>query len=627
MELVSRSRHLSRLLMQCADKQNVLGGRIIHAHIVKNDFQSDIFLRNSVVNMYAKCGRLEEAKFEFSGIKERDVVSWNCLINGFCQHGRGFEVLGFFHSMRREGLHPNPFTFAGVITSAANATAACEGRQVHCLVLKSEPEYMEDGQLVHTIAIKTGLESHVSVGNALVTMYSKCGNLDDAIRVFGGSNDRNAITWSAMITGFAQGGSNSEALKLFSKMHFSGIKPSEFTLVGVLNACSNMAALEHGKQIHDYMLKLGFASQVYVRSALIDMYAKCGSVNDARKEFDQLKEPDIVLWTSMISGYVQNAEGEEALNLYGRMEAENIRPNELTLSSVIKACSLLAALEQGKQMHARTMKYGLGLQVPIGSALSSMYAKCGDLEEGILVFRRIAERDVVSWNAMISGLSQNGRGKEALQLFEEMHLEGTKPDEITFVNLLSTCSHIGMVDKGWHYFKSMRKDHGIVPRVEHYACMVDILSRAGQLEEAKSFIESVPVEHGMALWRILLGASRSHGNLIIGAYAGERLMELGSQESSAYVLLSNIYASAGRWEDVERVRSMMRYRGVNKEPGCSWIEIKNQVHVFVVRDQLHPQIKEVYAVVRSLSKQMRDEGYRPNTNLLLYGFEHQMEDD
>nr|GEX61576.1 hypothetical protein [Tanacetum cinerariifolium] len=337
-------------------------------------------------------------------------------------------------------------------------------------------EFVGVGRSIHCLGFKYGLLGHVSVGNAIVTMYSKCGSLDEAVKAFEFSTSKNAITWSAMITGYAQGGDCRKALELFSKMHANGLVASEFTLVGVINACSD--------------------------------------------------------------GYVQNGENESAMDLFCRMQTEGIPPNELTMASVLKACSSLAALEQGKQVHATTIKHGFGLEVPIGSALSTMYAKCGSLKDGGLVFTRMPSRDVVSWNSMISGLSQNGQGIEALELFKKMQIEGTKPDYVTFVNVLTACSHMGMVKE-------------------------------------------------------------------------EKLMELGSQESSAYVLLSVVYKALGRPKDVERVRHMMNLRGVIKEPGCSWIELKSHFHVFVVGDQLHPQIKEIRMEVHRLSKLMKDEGYHP----------------
>lgn len=702
--LPSQYRSLFTTLIQYSRQKDLQKGKALHAQIIKTGPNSCVHIANSLVNFYAKCGDLPKAKLVFEAIPDKDVVSWNSLINGYSQQGQNgsSHVMELFQRMRAENAFPNAHTFAGVFTAASYASPdVFGGRQAHALAIKADsfydvfvgssllnmyckaslvldarkvfdrmlernsvswatmisgyavqrlagdalalfglmrrrnevkeevnefvltgvlsalvlPEFVGTGKQIHCLAVKIGLISFVSVENALVTMYAKCGSLDDALRTFKTSGDKNSITWSAMITGFAQSGDSQKALDLFSHMHFSGVMPSEFTFVGVINACSDIGALEEGKQVHSYSLKLGFEFQIYIMTALVDMYAKCGNVSDARKGFDYLREPDIVLWTSMIGGYVQNGENEASLTLYCRMQREGMMPNELTMASVLKACSSLSAFEQGRQIHARTIKYGFSLEVPIGSALSTMYAKCGNLEDGNLVFRRMPMRDTVSWNAMISGLSQNGRGTEALELFEEMRLEGAKPDYITFVNVLSACSHMGLVERGWIYFNMMSNEFGIGPRVDHYACMVDVLSRAGKLDEAKEFIESATIDHGMCLWRILLSACRNYHNYELGAYAGEKLMELGSQESSAYVLLSSIYTALGRSKDVERVRSLMKLRGVSKEPGCSWIELKSQVHVFVVGDEMHPQIENIRHVIRRLIKHMKDKDYQPSSTI------------
>lgn len=702
--LPSQYRSLFTTLIQYSRQKDLQKGKALHAQIIKTGPNSCVHIANSLVNFYAKCGDLPKAKLIFEAIPDKDVVSWNSLINGYSQQGQNgsSHVMELFQRMRVENAFPNAHTFAGVFTAASYASPdVFGGRQAHALAIKADsfydvfvgssllnmyckaslvldarkvfdrmlernsvswatmisgyavqrlagdalalfglmrrrnevkeevnefvltgvlsalvlPEFVGTGKQIHCLAVKIGLISFVSVENALVTMYAKCGSLDDALRTFKTSGDKNSITWSAMITGFAQSGDSQKALDLFSHMHFSGVMPSEFTFVGVINACSDIGALEEGKQVHSYSLKLGFEFQIYIMTALVDMYAKCGNVSDARKGFDYLREPDIVLWTSMIGGYVQNGENEASLTLYCRMQREGMMPNELTMASVLKACSSLSAFEQGRQIHVRTIKYGFSLEVPIGSALSTMYAKCGNLEDGNLVFRRMPMRDTVSWNAMISGLSQNGRGTEALELFEEMRLEGAKPDYITFVNVLSACSHMGLVERGWIYFNMMSNEFGIGPRVDHYACMVDVLSRAGKLDEAKEFIESATIDHGMCLWRILLSACRNYHNYELGAYAGEKLMELGSQESSAYVLLSSVYTALGRSKDVERVRSLMKLRGVSKEPGCSWIELKSQVHVFVVGDEMHPQIENIRHEIRRLIKHMKDKDYQPSSTI------------
>ncbi|CAN1315327.1 Pentatricopeptide repeat-containing protein At2g33680 [Linum perenne] len=474
------------------------------------------------------------------------------------------------------------------------------------------------GKSVHAQIVKNGDAAYscVYTANSLVNLYAKCGHLAKAKLLFDRIPHKDVVSWNSLINGYAQSGDSQKALELFSTMHFAGVYPSEYTVVGVLNSCSDVAAVEEGKQVHSYLLKLGFETQMFILTALVDMYAKCGHVRDARRGFDVLSDPDIVLWTSMIAGYVQNGENEDGLSLYDQMRMQGVLPNELTMASLLKACSSLAALEQGKQIHGCIVKYGFTLEMPIGSTLSTMYAKCGSLDDANIAFRRMPERDILSWNAMISGLSHNGQGEEALQLFQDMRLEeGTKPDHITFVNILSACSHMGMIDKAWTYFNMMFDEFGIAPTIEHYACMVDVLSRAGQLKEAKDFIDSVPIDHGICLWRILLSACRNYRNYELGAYAGEKLMELGSRESSAYVLLSSIYIALRRPKEVERIRSLMRSRGANKDPGCSWIELKSLVHVFVVGDQRHPQIDEICGEIRRLFKQMKDEGYHPAPDL------------
>nr|KYP71546.1 Pentatricopeptide repeat-containing protein At2g33680 family [Cajanus cajan] len=559
---------------------HTFAGLQAHAVSVKTACSHDVFAASSLLNMYCKTGLVSEARHLFDELPERNAVSWATMISGYASRELANEALELFELMRREEEGENEFVLTSVLSALTSHVFVDTGRQVHSL------------------AMKNGLVCIVSVGNALVTMYAKCGSLEDALRTFELSGNRNSITWSAMVTGFARSGDADKALKLFYDMHHSRVFLTEFALVGVINACSDVCAIVEGRQMHGYSLKLGYELQLYVLSALVDMYAKCGSIGDARKNFEFIQQRDVVLWTSIITGYVQNGDYEGALNLYGKMQMGGVIPNDLTMASVLKACSSLAALDQGKQMHGRIIKYGFSLEVPVGSALSAMYAKCGSLDDGYRIFWRMPARDVISWNAMISGLSQNGRGNEALELFEEMCSEGTKPDSVTFVNLLSACSHM------------MLDEFNVAPTVEHYACMVDILSRAGKLNEAKDFIESATVDHGLCLWRILLGACRNHRNYHLGAYAGEKLMELGSPESSAYVL-SSIYTALGKWEDVERVRGMMKARGVTKEPGCSWIELKSLTHVFVVGDNMHPQIDEIRLELKLLTNLMKDEGYQP----------------
>ena len=554
----------------------------------------NVFVSTALLNMYCKLGITSNARRVFDEMPHRNAVSWTAMVSGYAVGKCSEEAFEIFRLMLQEcPSEKNEFVTTALLSAVSVPSGLLMGVQVHGLV------------------VKDGLVGLVSVENSLVTLYAKAECMEAALQVFGSSKERNSITWSAMITGYAQNGEADSAARMFLQMHAAGFSPTEFTLVGVLNACSDMGALSVGKQAHGLMVKLGFEMQVYVKSALVDMYAKCGCIGDAKGGFQQLYDvDDVVLWTAMIAGHVQNGELEEALVLYAKMNKEGIMPSNLTITSVLRACACLAALDPGKQMHAQIMKCGFGLGGSVGSALSTMYSKCGNLEDGMAVFRSMPDRDVIAWNSIISGFSQNGCGNGALDLFEEMKLEGTAPDHITFINVFCACSHMGLVDRGWFYFRAMTKDYGLIPRLDHYACMVDILSRAGQLKEANDFIESITVDHGTCLWRIVLGACRSLRDFDVGAYAGEKLMQLGTEDSSAYILLSNIYASQRKWNDVERVRRLMRLRGVSKDLGCSWVELNSRVHVFVVGEQQHPEVANINAELIRLAKHMKDEGYR-----------------
>eukprot|EP01018_Ginkgo_biloba_P019392 Gb_22814 [translate_table: standard] len=604
------------VLSACANLVVVKQGKQVHTHIIKTGFESHVFVGNSLVDMYAKCGRLEDAHNLFDKIPKQDVVSWNVLIAGYVQNGQGGETLKFVSQMHEVGLNLNHFTFVSVLKACAGVAAQEQGKQVH------------------THVIKTGFESDAFVGSALVDMYAKCGDIEDALQVFYTIPKRDVVTYNAMIAGFFQSvdveaspNYVEKALKIFCQMQEEGMKPNHFTFSSLLRACTTLTALEHGKQIHVHIIRNKLESDEFVGSALVDMYAKCGAIEHARKWFDKMSKRDIVSWTAMIAGYVQNGHSEEALKVFCQLLRAYIKPDKFTLTSVFSASANIAALEQGKQIHAHTIKTGLESNVVVGNALVVMYAKCGNIDDASTTFDKMPKRDMVSWTALISGCAQHGRGKEALQLFRHMQQEGMKPNHITFVGVLSACSHVGLVDEGRSYFDSMSKDHGIAPRAEHCACIVDLLGRAGRLDEAEHFINEMRVESDAVVWRALLGASRIHGNIDIGKRAAQHVLELEPQASATYVLLSNIYASVGRWDDVTKVRNMMKCRGVKKEPGLSWIEISNKVHCFVVGDKSHPRTKDIYEKLERLKEQMKEVGYVPDTNFVLHDVEQEQKEN
>ncbi|XP_059077801.1 pentatricopeptide repeat-containing protein At4g14050, mitochondrial-like [Cryptomeria japonica] len=508
------------------------------------------------------------------------------------------------------------------------------------------------GKIAHAYIIKTGFQQEVFVGNNLINLYAKCGMLKDARKVFDKMSKRGVISWTALMTAYAQSGHGCEALEIFMQMQVDGLKPDNYTLATAVNACSSLAALERGKQVHGHFIAGGFELDDVAKSALMDMYAKCGCLEDARQMFDniternpvswngmvlgyaqngrlddawklfcQMPKPDTLTWTVIIVGYVQIGDGVRAVELFHQMLNEGVKSDHFTLSSILGACAGLAVLEQGRQFHAYATGTGFESSVFVGNALVDMYSKCGAMEDALHLFNRMLIRDIVSWTTMIVGCAEHGQGKEALQLYKQMLSAGLTPNNITFVGLLYACSHAGLVEEGFRYFNSMTQDYDISPTLEHYTCVLDLLGRAGFLNEAEEFVSNMPVKPDATIWRALLGACRIHGNTDKAQRTAERLIELKLEDSSTYVLLSNTYAAAGRWEDVAKVRKLMIGRELKKQPGCSWIEVRHKTHVFFVGEISHPQKVEIHAMLEWLFAQMKAVGYYPNTNLVLHNVE------
>jgi pentatricopeptide repeat protein len=406
-------------------------------------------------------------------------------------------------------------------------------------------------------------------------------------------------------------------------MQKAGVMPNSVTFVCVLSASAGLAILEAGKQVHALILIVGLVLNAFVSSALLDMYTKCkcledaqkvfdrmlernvvswntmidgyakyGDISKARKLFDEMPERSVASWTAMMAGYAQLEHADEAFELFRRLQYGCIKPDQFTYACVLSICASLVVLEQGKQVHARSIRSGFEPYVSVGNGLLTMYSKCGSIEDAHKMFRRMPEHTLVSWTAMISGCAMHGLADDALQLFGQMQQAGVKPDTIAFLGILSACSHAGLLNLGCYYFDSMSREHGLIPRTDHYACMIDLFGRAGQLDVAKNIINSMPFEPDARIWAALLGACRINDNAELGIHAAKHLFELEPQNCATYILLSNIYAAAGSWDDVAKVRRMMKEKGIKKMPGWSWIEVKNKVHTFLVGDRSHPQMEQ-----------------------------------
>ena len=593
------------VLKACGNPSALQWGKEVHACVRHAGLESDVRVGSALVHMYAKCGSIDDARLAFDKMEERDVVTWTVMIGGLAEHGCGHEAYELFLQMKREGLKPNAITYMSILNACASAGAL---------------EWVKE---VHRHAREAGFESDVRVGNALVHMYAKCGSIDDARLAFDKMEERDVVTWNVMIGGLAEHGCGHEAYDLFLQMKREGFKPNAITYISILNACASAGALEWVKEVHRHAHEAGFESDVRVGSALVHMYAKCGSIDDARLAFDKMEERDVVTWNVMIGGLAEHGCGHEAYELFLQMKREGLKPDAFTYASILNACASAGDLEWVKEVHRHAREAGFESDVRVGNALVHMYAKCGSIADARLTFDKMEERDVVTWNVMIGGLAQHGCGHEALEVFRSMIADGVKPNEISFVAVLSACSHSGLVDEGRRLFLAMTQDYGIEPTVVLCNCMVDVVGRAGHLEEAKLFIDKMPVEPNEATWGALLGACRTYGNVDLGKLAANELLKLEPKDASAYVLLSNIYAAAGKCEEVLWVRTMMQERGIRKEPGRSWIEVDNKVHDFVVGDTSHSEAKEIYAELRRLSETIKANGYIPDTRLVLRNIEEE----
>nr|XP_043613665.1 pentatricopeptide repeat-containing protein At2g27610 [Erigeron canadensis] len=590
-----------------ADSGAVVKGMQVHTMVVKFGFELTTYVCNSLISMYSKSGMIEYAKLVFDGMEIRDAVSWNGMIAGLVTNGHDLVALDLFHKMRLSGVKLTEAIFVTILKVCANIKEIVFTKQLHSVVSKN------------------GMESYPNLKTALIVSYTKSSEMDDTLKLFSRmSGVNNVVTWTAMIGGYIQNGSIDKAVKLFFQMCREGVRPNEFTYSTILAAHPMVSPL----QIHAQAIKTNYDSSASVGTALLDAYMKMGNNIDAVKVFECVEEKDIVTWSAILAGYAQLGDADGAVNVFCQMANDGVRPNEYTFSSILNACaSPMAAIEHGKQFHAGAIKEIYNNALCVSSSLVTMYAKRGNIESANKVFERQPERDLVSWNSMISGYAQHGYGKKALEIFEKMLKENLELDDITFIGVITACTHAGLVDEGERYFNMMVKDLNIEPTSEHYSCMVDLYSRGGLLEKAMTFINDMPFPAGPTIWRSLLAACRVHKNMEIGKLAGDKLMSLKPQDSAAYVLLSNLYATGGNWQERSKVRKLMDERNVKKEAGYSWIEIKNKTYSFVAGDTSHSSSDIIYLKLKALDSKLRDAGYLPDTNYVLHDVEDEHKED
>ncbi|KAF5447706.1 hypothetical protein F2P56_033236 [Juglans regia] len=587
------------VLKACGGLGRVGCGKRIHTHVIKTGCLIDVFVASSLVSMYAKCNAFNYAIQLFDEMPDKDVACWNTVISCYYQDGQAKKALELFERMRDSGFEPNSVTLTTVISSCARLLDLERGKKIH-MELMRKAFVLDD-----------------FTSSALVDMYGKCGCLVMAIEVFEHIPRKTVVAWNSMISGYSLTGDSRSCIELFGRMNKDRIKPTSTTLTSILLACSRSAQLQHGKLIHGYIVRNRIEVDFFTESSLIDLYFKCGSVMSAENVFEKMSKTNTVSWNVMISGYVTVGNYFNALGIFADMKKSGVRPDAITYTSVLSACSHLGALEQGKEIHSYVIETKLETNEVVMGALLDMYAKCGAVDGALDVFHQLPERDTVSWTSMIAAYGSHGQALEALKLFREMQQSNAEPDMVTFLAVLSACSHAGLVGEGCYYFNQMIIEYGIKPGIEHYSCLVDLLGRAGRLREAYGILQRNPeVMEDVGLLSTLFSACHLHRNLELGLEISRLLIEKDPDDPSTFIILSNMYASAGKWEEMRKLRSKVKELGLKKNPGCSWIEINNRIQPFFVGDKSHPQSEMVYECLVDLTSHMGKDELLPYNSLV-----------
>lgn len=571
----------------------------LHAHLTQLGLlNTHPHASSSIIDAYGKCSLPHDALKVFHQIPDcvLDSFIWTCIINSLCFNGLTSWAFRIFESMRRfsenHGWRSDAVTLA---TLVSGCDSSCSVKMLHSLV------------------VKTGFHWNVRLVNALVHAYATFGAIDDASDCFHcvDIDRRDVISWNTMISAFGKNGKNKEALMLFDEMLELNIVPNHVTLISVLKCCAQQGCREMSQRMHDHIVAhhSSFANDIAILTALVDMHARCGDFKQARRIFDGIKGKNTICWSAMIAAYEQSSQPEDALYLFKRMlmkEEDTIKPNSITMLSVVAAYSNIGASRPCQMIHKFVLAIGLTADTRILSVLIDMYAKCGniDLARNLFADSSDIEKSVSLWTSMIGAEGMHGEGKKALFQFLRMQDEGIQPNDVTFIALLSACNHAGLVEEGTSIFKNMERNHGVVPNTKHYAVVVDLFGRFGMLDEAFGIISKMPIEPDLAVWGSLLGSCHIHGNCKIGSLVEEQILKLNPASSGHRVLLSNMYSNAGRWEDVIRTRLDMRINNIRKEPGCSFVEIGPKVYSFVAEDRSHSDSEVIYQELEALDSRI-----------------------
>ncbi|PSR90194.1 Pentatricopeptide repeat-containing protein [Actinidia chinensis var. chinensis] len=595
------------VIQACVEVGSLKLGMQVHQLVIKHRFTEDLFIVNALLNMYGTSGSLASSLELFESTPTKDLALWNSMMAVYIEIGSLEKAMSLFGRMRSEDIQEDERTIAILLSSCVDSDNG-----------------LSNGKCLHAHAIKSEMEMNVYLGNAILNFYAELNYVQDAFKVFGDVRDSDVMSCNTLILALARNGFRAQAWELFEQMRQSDTKPNSYTIISILAACDEKLFLNVGRSIHCYVVKHYMEINPSLNTALTEMYMNCNNESTARNLFDRCPAKDLVSWNSFIGSYVKNNQAHKAFLLFSHMISE-VEPDSVTIINVLSSCTHMANLPQGKCLHAYTIRRESSLcsDLSLANAFITMYARCGNIQYAEKVFKILPRRNVVSWNAMIDGYGMHGRGHDAMLGFSRMLEDGMKPTGITFVSAISACSHSGLVQKGLQLFHSMVQDFCLTPELVHYGCVVDLLGRAGSLDEAREFVNSMPIAPDASVWRALLSACRVYSETKLAKTIFEKLIELEPTNAGNYVLLSNIYAAAGLWSEVGKLRLHLEEKSLKKPPGKSWIVVRSKVHCFTAGDKSHPQSDKIYSKLSSLTSSIKKLGYIPDLHWVL----HEEEDE
>ncbi|CAM8902989.1 unnamed protein product [Rhodiola kirilowii] len=609
------------VLSACTKSGARCEGSQIHVVVLKMGLEEDLYIGNSLIHFYAQCGEIGLSRKVFDEMPDRNVVSWTSLIGGYEHQDVPMEAIDLFFRMLDAGERPNSVTMVNVIST--------------CGKLRD----LDIGKRICTYIGEMGMKLNAVMVNAIVEMYMKCGAIEEGRLIFNDSVDRDLVLYNTLLSNYADQGMTKEVFCILDDLLARNLKPDKVTMLSVLSAAAQTSDLLVGRCSHGYAFRYALACWDNIISAIIDMYMKCGKlesasrvfelmqnkttalwntmisgyvrigdVNSARRMFNKMPERNVVSWNTMIGALVQETLFQEAIELFRVMQAEDVKPDRVTLMSVALAAGQLGSLELAKWIHGYITKKNIYCDTKLKTALVDMFGRCGGHKNAMQVFFKIERKDVSAWTAAIGSAAMVGDGEQAIELFYEMLSLGISPDAIVFVKVLTACSHGGLVKQGTEIFQTMEDVHGISPQVEHYGCLVDLYGRAGLLEDAVNLIRSMSIEPNEIVWSSFLAACRIHKNVELAVYADKQMTARNAHRPGTQVLLSNIYASAGKWTDVAQVRLQLKEKGHKKIPGLSWIEVDGELHEFISGDELHVNMMNVKLVLDEINNRLAAAG-------------------